>query len=542
MGSKLIEIFDGFTSSGVVVGGEANTASNLGGGIGVFAQKVLEDLQFKTFIGGTGVTITADSNEITVSIEDHTTNVSNPHAVTKTQVGLGNVPDIDVDALLTTHEADVANPHVVTATQVGLGSVDDTSDVDKPVSTLQQAAIDTKQDDVITTQGDIVIADVSGDPARLPIGTNNYILKSDGTTPSWQAEAASPITTRGDVIRGDSGGSAERLVLGAANEVLTSDGTDVSWELPPVTLNENHIINSHFDIWQRSTSQTASGVFSDDRWANGHNSSAKTHSRQSFADGQQDVPNAGSYYSRTVITSSTTTSGAVIKDQKIEDVRTLENKEITLTFYAKADAAKDITAEFEHYFGTGGSPSAFVNFGATKFNLTTSWQKFTTTLTIPSLSGKTIGTNGDHYLQLSIWMSAGTDFNARTDSLGLQTGTFDISKVSIVESGTNVEPIKKTVAEELLDCLRYYEQQDDFDACPWWSGEIGSGQSYYIFQSYKVTKRVAPTVTNDGENLANFNASIATVSSSVEGFRASGVASASGTGYYRFKWSADAEL
>ena len=44
------------------------------------------------------------------------------------------------------HVGDATNPHVVTATQVGLGNVDNTSDVDKPVSTAQQVALDEKAD------------------------------------------------------------------------------------------------------------------------------------------------------------------------------------------------------------------------------------------------------------------------------------------------------------------------------------------------------------------------------------------------------------
>ena len=43
---------------------------------------------------------------------------------------------------LSTHGANTSNPHSVTATQVGLGNVDNTSDANKPVSTAQQAAID----------------------------------------------------------------------------------------------------------------------------------------------------------------------------------------------------------------------------------------------------------------------------------------------------------------------------------------------------------------------------------------------------------------
>jgi len=40
------------------------------------------------------------------------------------------------------------------------------------------------------------------------------------------------ITTRGDMVRGDSSGDRERLGIGAANYVLSSDGTDPAWSDP----------------------------------------------------------------------------------------------------------------------------------------------------------------------------------------------------------------------------------------------------------------------------------------------------------------------
>lgn len=45
-----------------------------------------------------------------------------------------------------THIADTNNPHQVTKTQVGLGNVDNTSDLDKPISTATQTALDGKVD------------------------------------------------------------------------------------------------------------------------------------------------------------------------------------------------------------------------------------------------------------------------------------------------------------------------------------------------------------------------------------------------------------
>jgi len=48
-------------------GGEANTASNLGAGTGIFSDKIGVDLRFKSLVAGTGVGISSSSSEITIS-------------------------------------------------------------------------------------------------------------------------------------------------------------------------------------------------------------------------------------------------------------------------------------------------------------------------------------------------------------------------------------------------------------------------------------------------------------------------------------------
>lgn len=73
-------------------------------------------------------------------VETLSTKNSNDEVVTVLINGLMQT----IGESLAMHEARNDNPHGVTKDQVGLGNVDNTSDADKPVSTLQQAELDKK--------------------------------------------------------------------------------------------------------------------------------------------------------------------------------------------------------------------------------------------------------------------------------------------------------------------------------------------------------------------------------------------------------------
>ncbi|MBE0437157.1 MAG: hypothetical protein IBX56_15300, partial [Methylomicrobium sp.] len=164
---------------------------------------------------------------------------------------------------------------------------------------------------------------------------------------------------------------------------------------------KNKLINGNFDIWQRGSSQTSSGYGSDDRWYNSNGGTNKTHSLQNFALGQTDVPGNPPYFSRTVVNSVAGAGNFCHKFQRIEDVRTLAGQTATLSFWAKADANKNIALEFLQSFGAGGTPSDRINgIGVTTLALTTSWQKYTVTVAIPSIAGKVLGTAGNACLNL----------------------------------------------------------------------------------------------------------------------------------------------
>ncbi len=127
----------------------------------------------------------------------HLENQNNPHFVTKQQVGLGladNTADLDkpistaaqsalekkVDVL---HLKDDTNPHKVTKQQVGLGNVDNTTDLDKPISKATQMALDSKANhkhvhDVEELEGfdtDVTLAANSDEKVASQKATKAYV-------------------------------------------------------------------------------------------------------------------------------------------------------------------------------------------------------------------------------------------------------------------------------------------------------------------------------------------------------------------------------
>ncbi len=256
----------------------------------------------------------------------------------------------------------------------------------------------------------------------------------------------------------------------------------------------NKIINGNFDIWQRGTSQTSSGYGSDDRWSNEQTGSTKTHTRETFTLGQIDVPNNPKYYSRTVVISSSGSGNYCFKAQKIESVLTFSGSTATLSFWAKADASKNIAIEFVQVFGTGGSPSSSVTgIGVTTCALTTSWKKFIVTVNIPSISGKTLGTAGDDFISFNFWFEAGSSFNSRTNNLGQQSGTFDISQVQF-ESGSAATPFEqRSISLELSLCQRYYEVLFSTSSNYALDFTYVNAGDYRAMWCFKAEKRARPT-------------------------------------------------
>jgi len=285
----------------------------------------------------------------------------------------------------------------------------------------------------------------------------------------------------------------------------------------------NRIINGNFDIWQSGTSFTGN-EYGADQWIHDRVGTTHTATRQAFTLGQTDVPGEPEYFCRTVVSSVAGAGNYAILAQKIEGVRTFAGQQVTISFWAKADGAKPIAVELYQSFGTGGSPSATVTaIGVTKTTLGTSWQKVTVTATIPSISGKTIGSDRTDFLSLHIWFDAGSSSNSRTDSLGQQSGTFDIAQVQI-EPGTVATPFeRRPIGTELALCQRYYWTRDTVEHVSYQT--VGSGFRQHI--GFPVSMRATPNISFANTSYLNAS-SVAAGSTTPNGFNYGAICTTAG--------------
>jgi hypothetical protein len=213
---------------------------------------------------------------------------------------------------------------------------------------------------------------------------------------------------------------------------------------------KNVVINGGFDVWQRGTSFTVNNnvIYTTDRWIllSTNTGGNVVASQQAFTPGSAPVVGyEGSFFLRNTATSPTGASFNVWQ-HKIEDVRTLAGQTVTLSFWAKADSSRTVFSQFFQNFGTGGSTEVYTG-TSYPYSLSTGWQRFTTTLTMPSISGKTVGPASSLRLEfvLPINVSSTIDIWGVQLELGSSATTFS-------RSGGDIQG-------EIAKCQRYFERK-----------------------------------------------------------------------------------
>lgn len=240
------------------------------------------------------------------------------------------------------------------------------------------------------------------------------------------------------------------LVKNGASDIRTlGDAIDTSvWNVGFGQAGKNKVINGDFGIWQRGTTFTnpAGDSYTADRFMIDYGTAAPTSNsvtRQTFTPATAPVAGyEGSYFFRSTLTTVGTTSRLSIH-HKIEDVRTFAGQTVTLSFWAKADSARSLAGFIQQNFGSGGS--ATVSTAITGQSITTSWTRFSMQVTVPSISGKTIGTSSFLNIRLDQAVAAGSVLELW--GLQLEYG----SKASPFQTASGGSP-----QQELAMCQRYY--------------------------------------------------------------------------------------
>jgi hypothetical protein len=272
-------------------------------------------------------------------------------------------------------------------------------------------------------------------------------------------------------------------------DTQTASGGPVS----PSIVGKNAVINGGFDVWQRGTSISASAStapYNADRWQiNLGANQASTISRQATGD-TTNLPTI-QYCARVQRNSGQTGTGAFYFVQSLETANSIQyaGKTVTLSFYARAGANFSPTSSYITsyvYYGTGtdqnvtGTYTGAVGLGGQNNTLTTTWQRFTMTVSIDKSA-----------TELALFFAITPTGTASTNDY------FEITGVQL-ELGSTATPFETSTGSiqgELAACQRYYilygNGTSRANIVNGWS--TGTTNSIFTFQNQM---RVLPTAVD----------------------------------------------
>lgn len=185
------------------------------GSLKVVEDKANIDAQLVDSSGGSGTFVTL-SGDVVSQVTGGATTIQTGVV---TNAKLATVPTLTIKGKDT---AGTGAPKDLTVTEVktmlAINNVDNTSDVNKPVSTAQAVADALKIDkSLLTTKGDVIAATAANTPARVGVGSDGQVLTADAASAAgvkWATPSGgggSSLTEYGYAVTGGSGGITARF-------------------------------------------------------------------------------------------------------------------------------------------------------------------------------------------------------------------------------------------------------------------------------------------------------------------------------------------
>jgi hypothetical protein len=304
---------------------------------------------------------------------------------------------------------------------------------------------------------------------------------------------ATTIDAKGDLIAGTADNAFARLAVGNNGETLVADSsTSTGLRYTAGTVQSNPVLNSAMQVWQRGTSVAVTGntvAYTTDRWqlqtaVAGLNT---TISRQVTGD-TTNLPNV-QYCARVQRNSGVTANGFISFQYSQETINTIPfvGKTATLSFYVRAGANFSATSNSFGYqlrTGTGTDQNITAYTGVanpidTTVTLTTTWQRVTATVAIPT----SVTEMGINFYYLSTGTASTNDY-------------FEVTGVQI-DIGSVALPFRTyaaTIQGELAACQRYLPASKyDTSISVIAGGYSPSTNSVNMIFPFPVQTRVAPT-------------------------------------------------
>ena len=227
---------------------------------------------------------------------------------------------------------------------------------------------------------------------------------------------------------------------------------------------KNRIINGNFDIWQRGTSQTATGYGSADRW--------KVDVISNFTLSRGTAPGGYGTYNCNMTPSSATNSLILAQTLESFSVRPLKGKTVTFSYLGQcASGSVTLIAHVQIATTSDNSVATWNNVTAQNHTLTTTAQTFSFQATIPADASS----DG-----IRVAYTLTNTANGVTVSLG---------NVQLEVGSQATEFEHRPIGTEFTLCQRYYETQRFFLT------SIVFGDSVVLNQQpWCVAKRTTPTL------------------------------------------------
>ena len=301
------------------------------------------------------------------------------------------------------------------------------------------------------------------------------LLESDGDIKVAALDNA-PAPTKSTI---DALGIAATSLTGSQATAITNNATAAAAARAG---RKNLILNGSMQVAQRGTNSSGNGYVSLDRWYVNQSGGSTTFSQETNTSPSET--GGIKSYARLNVSSSSNYTGI---NQKIEDVTSVPSGIVTLSFWAKGTVpVGGLYLNCAQDFGTGGSSDVDLAGILITSSLTSSWVKYSTQITIPSVDGKTINAGSFFVFQINQGgNSSSTAYDLNITGVQLELG-----------SGTDFE--HRSYGEILADCQRYFQRvASGADAG---TTSLGIAAMYNVNQLHvviplSVTMRVKPTVT-----------------------------------------------